>query len=110
MSIATHPQADPMVTVVAHGNQPSLAPRRHLDPVVARSIAEAKTLTGLSWRQIARVTGVSHPHLVLLSKGRRVPSLVTANRIIDAMPLTAGEAEALRSVAVPDHGKSRLPR
>jgi DNA-binding XRE family transcriptional regulator len=107
MSATNHPQNNPMVTVITHGNQQSLTPQRHLDPVVARSIAEAKAGSGLSWRQLARLTSVSHPHLVLLAQGRRVPSLHTADQIISVLPMTLEQAEALRAVAVADRGKSR---
>ena len=82
-------------------------PLRYLDPEVARSIAEAKARTGLSWRRLAQLTGVSHPHLVLLAQGRRVPSLYTADQIISVLPMTLEQAEALRAVAVADRGKSR---
>jgi hypothetical protein len=61
----------------------------------------------MSWRRLAALTGVSHPHLVLLAQGKRVPSAVTAERLIVVLPLTAGEKEALRSVAVTDRGRSR---
>jgi transcriptional regulator with XRE-family HTH domain len=90
--------------------QPPQQPLRHLDPAVARSIADAKTRTGLSWRRLAALTGVSHPHLVLLAQGKRVPSMVTADRIISVLPLTADEQDALRGVAVGDRGKSRPRR
>jgi hypothetical protein len=107
MSIAAHSQNDPVDTSVPHGYQPTIAPRRHLDPEVAESIAEAKTRSGLSWRRLAALTGVSHPHLVLLAQGKRVPSTVTADQIISVLPMTLEQAEALRAVAVADRGKSR---
>ena len=65
----------PMETV--HKRQPL----RYLNPEVAQSIGEAKNRTGMSWRHIARLTGVSHPYLVLLAQGRRVPSLHTAGPV-----------------------------
>jgi cyanate lyase len=107
MNATTHPQSDPMVTGAPHGYRSPLKPQRHLDPDVAQSIADAKARSGLSWRQVARLTGLSHPHLILLSQGRRVPSLYTANQIISALPMTLEQAEALRAVAVADRGKSR---
>jgi hypothetical protein len=90
--------------------QPPQQPLRHLDPDVARSIADAKTRTGLSWRRLAALTGVSHPHLVLLSQGKRVPSTVTAERIIVVLPMTPDEQVALLGAAVADRGKSRPAR
>ena len=91
----------PMETV--HKRQPL----RYLNPEVAQSIGEAKNRTGMSWRHIARLTEVSHPYLVLLAQGRRVPSLHTADQIISVLPMTMEQAEALRAVAVADRGKSR---
>ena len=99
----------PVETTIPRGNQPPLKPLRHLDPGVAKSLADAKIRSGLSWRRLAVLTGVSHPHLVLLSQGKRVPSRYTTERIIDVFPMTPDEAEALRAVAIPDRGKSRPP-
>jgi hypothetical protein len=110
MSATTHPQSNPMVTGVPHGYQSPLKPQRHLDPTVARSIADAKNRTGLSWRRLAALTDVSHPHLVLLSQGKRVPSTVTAGRIAEVLPMTPEEQEALLGAAVADRGKSRPAR
>jgi len=108
MTTTDYPTTVPMET--SHRRQPPQQPLRYLDPDVARSIADAKTRSGLSWRRLAALTGVSHPHLVLLSKGRRVPSLVTAERIITVLPMSAGEEAALRDAAVADRGKSRPGR
>ena len=91
----------PMET--AHNRQPL----RHLNPEVAQSIGQAKNRTGMSWRHLARLIGVSHPHLVLLAQGRRVPSLHTADQIISVLPMTLEQADALRTAAVADRGKSR---
>jgi cyanate lyase len=107
VSATTHPQSDPLDTSVPRGHQSPITPQRHLDPVIAESIAEAKTRSGLSWRHLARLSGVSHPHLVRLAQGRRVPSLYTANSIINVLRLTDEQAEALRAVAVPNRGRSR---
>jgi ribosome-binding protein aMBF1 (putative translation factor) len=97
--------AVPMET--SYLRQPPQHPLRYLNPVVAQSIANAKTRTGLSWRRLSTLIGVSHPHLVLLAQGKRVPSLVTAERIISVLSMTLEQAEALRAVATEDRGKSR---
>ena len=76
-------------------------PQRWLDPRLAGAIAEAKNLTGLTWRQLAVLTGVSHPHLVNLAKGRRVPTDVTLENMADFMPIDPDALEELRQVAVP---------
>ena len=99
----SYPMETTHLMETAHRGQPL----RYLDPEVARSIGDAKNRTGMSWRHLARLTGVSHPHLVLLAQGRRVPSLYTADRIISVLPMTLKQGEALRAVAVADRGKSR---
>ena len=91
----------------AHGNRRPQEPQRYLDPDVARSVADAKTRSGRSWRHHAHVTGISHPHLILIAQGKRVPSRYTAERIIAAFDMSPDEEEALRAVAV-DRGKSNL--
>jgi len=105
----THPSTGSPVET-SYQRQPPLAPLRCLDPDVARSIADAKTRSGLSWRRLATLTGVSHPHLVLLAQGKRVPSMVTAERIGAVLPMTSDEQAALREAAVTDRGKSRPSR
>lgn len=56
-------------------------PGRYLDPEVAASVKRAKERTGRTWRWVAKWTGVSHPHLVLISQGKRVPS----RRVVQAL-------------------------
>ena len=75
-------------------------PQRYLDPDLAGAVAEAKKRTGLTWRQLARLTGVSHPHLVLISQGKRVPSDVTVEMMTDYLPIEADALERLCEVAV----------
>ena len=76
-------------------------PQRYLHPDLAGAIAEAKRDSGLSWRRIATLTGVSHPHLVNLSKGIRVPTDVTLEAIADVLPIDPNALAELRQVAVP---------
>jgi hypothetical protein len=108
MAITDHPPTVPVET--SYRRQPPQHPLRHLDPDVARSIADAKTRTGLSWRRLALLTGVSHPHLILLAQAKRVPSTVVARRIAEVFPLTPDQQEALLDAAVGDRGKSRPAR
>jgi cyanate lyase len=75
-------------------------PRRHLPPRLAEVVRDAKLGTGMSWREIARRSGVSHPHLVLISQGRRVPSRQIAMRIIAVLNLDDDTAQGLLDEAV----------
>ena len=81
-------------------------PQRWLAPHLAHAVRDAKEATGLSWREIGRRTGVSHSHLVLISNGRRVPSDAVVEALAEVLPITDGELEGLRRVAV---RKQRFP-
>jgi hypothetical protein len=84
-----------------HGYRPTpRQPQRYLDPALAKSIAEAKEKTCLSWRQLALLTGLSHSFLIQLAGGVRVPSDVTVELIADYLPIEPGDLEELRQVAV----------
>ena len=63
------------------------APRRDLDADVALAIREAKLASQMTWRQVAALVGCSHPHLVRVSKGTRVPSLPIARRLAEVLRL-----------------------
>lgn len=75
-------------------------PLRDLDPVVASAIYEAKQRSGRTWRQLAGDMGMSHSFLHQLGAGVRVPSDVTAEKLIDVLPLDRTAARRLREVAV----------
>jgi hypothetical protein len=77
----------------------SKAPRRHLDPELARAIKEAKLKTGTSWRRVAKYTGLSHSYLVQLSNGQRVPSRETVEVLAEWLPIEEWAVEELRVVA-----------
>jgi hypothetical protein len=62
---------------------------------------------GLTWRELARITGVSHSHLVLTGQGRRVPSKVVVELLAAALPLDPDVLDVLRDVTVIGHGRSR---
>ena len=76
-------------------------PHRYLDPQLAGAIANAKVRSGLSWRQLALLTGVSHPHLVLIAGGKRVPSDLTVERIARWLDIDEELLDQLRRVATP---------
>lgn len=64
------------------------------------AVREAKIRTGWSWRQLARRSDVSHPHLVLIAQGKRVPSRQVAQRIVAALALDGDTARWLLDEAV----------
>jgi cyanate lyase len=75
--------------------------QRHLDARLADAIRNGKDATGLSWRELAAETGISRAHLNNLSLGKRVPSRLTAQVLIDALNLDDDIADELRAVAMP---------
>jgi ribosome-binding protein aMBF1 (putative translation factor) len=82
-------------------------PRRTLPPAVASALWTAREESNLSNREIAEQAGIDPSFLSKIVRGNRCPSQVVAARLIDVLPLTVGEQEALRDVAVQDAGKSR---
>ncbi len=85
-------------------------PRRFLDPDLAQAVAKAKEQSGMSWREIGARIGVAHGHLVMISKGCRVPSVVVAELIGEVLPIDDETLERLMQVAVVGHGRSRHHR
>jgi transcriptional regulator with XRE-family HTH domain len=82
-------------------------PRRTLPPDLASALWRAREKSGLTNRQVASQAGIDPSYLSKLVRGTRCPSLVTAERLIAVLPLSAGEQEAVRGAAVGDRGKSR---
>lgn len=76
-------------------------PQRYLDPYLAGAVAAAKARTGLTWREVARLTGISHGYLILIAQGKRVPSNLTVEAIADVLTIDPDALELLRQVAVP---------
>jgi hypothetical protein len=107
--MTTHPPTSPtgrgpMDQSFPVGHHP---PRRTLPPDLASALWRAREQSGLTNREVAALAGIDPSYLSKLVRGSRCPSLVTTERIISVLPLTAGEQEALRSVAVTDRGRSR---
>jgi transcriptional regulator with XRE-family HTH domain len=78
----------------------SWKPRRHLPPRLAEAIRDAKLASRLSWRELSRRSGVSHPHLCLIAQGKRVPSQEVVEAIAHVLPLNPEVLADLRDVAV----------
>ena len=79
-----------------------------MDPEIAASVRRAKERLGESWRFIGGVIGVSHSHLVLISQGKRVPSVVVVEAMA-GMPFQPGEYKRLLDAAVRGRGRDRRP-
>jgi hypothetical protein len=99
----TSPERGPSDETYPLGHWP---PRQILPPDLASALWRARAESGLTNRQVAAQAGIDPSYLSKLVRGSRCPSLVTVERLIVVLPLTAGEREALRSVAVTDRGKS----
>ncbi len=56
---------------------------QHTD-VAASLLADARVRAGLSLREIARRAGTSHATLIAYERGRKVPSIVTFLRVLNA--------------------------
>ena len=50
----------------------------------ARLISDARRMAGLTLRALAERAGTSHPTLVAYEQGRKVPNVVTLDRILRA--------------------------
>lgn len=85
--------ANPMATGIPR------QPGRFLDPNLAAAVARAKKRSGMTWRTIARRVGVSHSHLINISKGRRLPSSRTVEGMARVLRIDGDELEGLREVA-----------
>jgi cyanate lyase len=94
------PNIRPPTTPNVVENNTAWQPRRHLPPDLAEAVRDAKLRSGRSWRDLARASGVSHPHLVLISQGSRVPSREVARRIIAVLDLDDDLAAELLDEAV----------
>lgn len=75
-------------------------PRRFLDPDLAEAVARTKAASGMTWREIGTRIGVTHSHLVMISKGYRVPSRRVVELLVRVLPIDEETLERLRDVAV----------
>jgi ribosome-binding protein aMBF1 (putative translation factor) len=82
-------------------------PRRTLPPDLAASLWTARQESGMTNRDAAEQIGVDPSYLSKLVRGNRCPSSLVAERLIDVLAMSAGEAATLRDAAVTDRGKSR---
>jgi hypothetical protein len=76
------------------------SPHRYLAPEVAESLRRARRRRGWSFRRAGRAIGVNPGYLCYLEQGRRVPSVVVAEALIDGLKLDRDEAADLRAVAL----------
>ena len=95
----------PLDRVFPVGHHP---PRRVLPTDLASALWEARVKSQLPNWALARLTGIDASYLSKLMRGTRCPSLVVAERLVECLPLSEGEKEALFDCAVPGAGKSRV--
>ena len=88
-----HPAVEP------HG------PHRYLAPAIAESLTRARQRRGWSYREAARVTGVDGGYLCHLEHGRRVPSVLVVEALVEGYGLTGSDAENLRAVGLVGVGR-----
>ena len=88
-----------------HGLRDDFYARRHLDPAIAASLRTARQASWLTLRQLANRTGLSPGYLCQLENGRRVPSTVVVDRLIEALSPGPAEAALWRRAALPGVGK-----
>ena len=69
-------------------------PRRTLPPDLASVLWRAREQSGLTNRQVATQAGIDPSYLSKLVRGTRCPSLVTGERLVVVLPLTARERES----------------
>lgn len=68
-------------------------------------LGEARLRCGFRLREFARMVGLSPSYVVGLEAGLRCPSRSVAERLADALDLTAEERVLLLSAAVSDAGR-----
>lgn len=74
-------------------------------PAAMRALRDARLRRGWTQARAALETGVSRPHINLLERGLRRPSESVAEDLISGYGMTAGEADAVRAIAVPWAGR-----
>lgn len=70
-----------------------------------QTLADARRAAGLSYRQLARRSGLAFAFLHKLETGDRSPSLSTAETLIKALGITGQAAETIRAAAIPGAGR-----
>ncbi len=78
---------------------------RNLDPEVAEMLAQSRRDRGWSQVTAAANLRISRRMIGMLEAGQRVPSVSLAEVLIDGYHLDAGDADLLRSVALPGVGR-----
>jgi cyanate lyase len=110
------PKTRPPTTPNVVETTTSWQPRRQLPTRLARAVSDAKRTSGLSWREIANRTGLSHSHLVLVAQGARLPSRQVVDAIARVLPIEAEilnelrDVAAVREAAPPGHSRGRVVR
>jgi hypothetical protein len=85
------------------------SPHRHLSPEIAAIFRQARLARRWSYRWAFKETGVPFGYLCMLEGGKRVPSIVVAEVLIEGYGLTYVEADLVRSAALHDVGRDSRP-
>lgn len=81
-----------------------------MDPTLGATFRGYRLRHGWSFRQAARVVGVSPGTIRFLEIGQRAPSVVVAEQLIDRYKMSLDDANALRDAALEGVGKDWYPR
>jgi ribosome-binding protein aMBF1 (putative translation factor) len=82
-------------------------PRQTLSADLAAALWRARAESGLTNRRLSQLVGIDPSYVSKIVRGSRRPSLVVAERLVEFLPLSEGEKEALFDCAVRDAGRSR---
>jgi len=84
--------------------------RRIPPPTLGPVLIAARARAGYGVRQCARLAGISHPYLLRLESGERVPSRMVAELLADVLALEPDERAVLMAASVADVGRSHPQR
>lgn len=78
---------------------------RTSDPDAMAALRTARLRHGWTMTRAAEETGVSRPHLSLVERGLRRPSVSVAEALIGGLRMSGEEADAVRSIALEHVGR-----
>ena len=79
---------------------------RSCDPGAAAVLRSAREARSWSISEAARRTGIARRHIGMIEQGQRQPSVTVAEILITTYELSGQQADAVRSIALADVGRS----